>query len=435
MLTTSASHDLLVSTKVHPPPLRVRRISRAQLLRRIDTAQTKLTLLVAPAGYGKTTLLSQWVRMREEPVAWLSLSSEENILPSFLDYLLAAIGTVDPEIVEATHRRSAATESADAKSVFSALLSELSRYTAPWTLVLDDYHLISNEDIDQWVGQLIELTPPDCRIVIASRTEPSLRLARLYVRQELTRLDASDLRVTTAELPELLGSYGIEASPSECLALNEHTGGWMAALHLAAINATEYSLESVIESLRDFSGDVHMLGDYLLQEVLNQQHSEMREFLLRSSILDRFTVSTCRAVTRLRRAGQLLELAVRRNLFVVLIDQEGEWYQYQHLFGDFLRRRLEVEAEPGRVAALNQAASTWFEQQGLIGEAITYATRGGDWTRASTMISGVATELVLQQREGDLLAWLESFPPAVLHADPNLSSLCAFTLGSSGFSV
>jgi LuxR family transcriptional regulator, maltose regulon positive regulatory protein len=433
MLTTPASRDLLVSTKVNPPPLRAGRIARAELIGRIDAAQTKLTLLVAPAGFGKTTLLTQWVRQRDESVAWLSLSSDDSILPTFVDYLMAAIGTVDRDLVEATRRRTAATESADARSVFSALMSELSTSTASWTLILDDYHVIANDEIDQWVGQLIEYTPPGCRIVIASRTEPALRLARLYVRQELTRLDADDLRVTAAEVPELLVRYGIEASPSECLALNEHTNGWLAALHLAAINATEYSLESVIESLRDFSGDVHMLSDYLLQEVLNQQHVEMREFLLRSSILDRFTVSTCRAVTRYRRASELLELAVRRNLFVVQLDKDGGWYQYHRLFGDFLRRRLEVEAQPGLVASLNQAASTWFEQQGLIGEAISYSTRSSDWPRASAMISGLATKLLVQQREGDLLAWLESFPPAALHAEPNLSSISAYALARRGY--
>jgi LuxR family maltose regulon positive regulatory protein len=433
MPTTSASRDFLVSTRVNPPPLRAGRMARAELLGRIDAAQTKLTLLVAPAGYGKTTLLTQWARQRDEPVAWVSLSSDESILPSFVDYLLAAIETVDRDLVESTRRRTAATESADARSVFTALLSELAMNTVAWTLVLDDYHLIANDEIDHWVGQLIDYTPPGCRIVIASRTEPALRLARLHVRQELTRLDANDLRVTAAEVPELLVRYGIEASPSECLALNEHTNGWMAALHLAAINATEYSLESVIESLRDFSGDVHMLSDYLLQEVLNQQHFEMRQFLLRSSILDRFTASTCRAVTRYRRAGQLLDLAVRRNLFVVQLDKDGGWYQYHRLFGDFLRRRLELEAQPGMVASLNQAASTWFEQQGLIGEAISYATRSGDWSRASTMISGVATRLLVQQREGDLLAWLESFPPAVLHAEPNLSSISAYALARRGY--
>jgi LuxR family maltose regulon positive regulatory protein len=362
MVTTLESRQLLVQTRVHPPQLRAKQIPRSRLIERLDEAETRLTLLVSPAGYGKTTLLSQWVRQRKEPVAWLTLGDDDNILPVFLNYLLAAIREVNRDLVEASLQQSAGEESSDARSVLAIVLSQLAAFTMPWTLVLDDYHVITNDEINHWVGQLIEYAPPECRIVIASRTEPSLRLARLHVSHELTRLNANDLRVSTAELSELLSNYGINASQSESLALNEQANGWIAALHLAAINASEYSLESVISSLREFDGDVHLLGDYLLQEVLNQQHFEMREFLLRTSILDRFTASTCRSVTRLRRAGQLLDLAVRRNLFVVLLDREGGWYHYHHLFGDFLRRQLELEADPSMLASLNQEASLWFER-------------------------------------------------------------------------
>ncbi|HEX5165255.1 MAG TPA: AAA family ATPase, partial [Thermomicrobiales bacterium] len=432
MLTTLESRQLLVQTRIHPPLLRAQRISRTRLIERLNAAVTRLTLIVSPAGYGKTTLLTQWARQREEPVAWLTLGADDNVLSVFLNYLLATIGEVDHDLADAVSHLGTGDDPGDAKSVFAAILSQLSAHTEPWILILDDYHVITNNEIDQCVTQLIEGTPPECRIIIASRSEPALPLAQLHVRQELTRLNANDLRVTSAELPELLSSYGIVASASESLALNEQTNGWIAALHLAAIHATEYSLESVIRSLRSFDGDVLMLGDYLLQEVLNQQHFEMREFLLRSSILDRFTAQTCRTVTRLRRAGQLLDLAVRRNLFVVLLDQEGGWYHYHHLFGDFLRRQLELEEEPATIASLNQAASEWFEQQGLIGEAITYATRAGEWQRAATLISGLATKLLVQQREGDLLAWLQSFPPAVISSDPNLSTISAYVLARRG---
>jgi LuxR family maltose regulon positive regulatory protein len=423
---------MLLPTKLRPPRLRGNRISRRRLLGRLDDAQTKVAIVLAPAGFGKTTLLAQWVSEQDDPIAWLTLGPEDNALPTFVAYLIAAFTSVDRELVEDALRRATASGPPSSETTLLALLNELATYSVPWGFVIDDYHVVDNPEIDHVVRQLIEHTPDDCRIVIASRTEPALPLARLHVRQELTLLGVDDLRVTTAELPELLAAYGIAASATEQLALNEHTDGWIAALHLSAIASTASSLEHVLASLSSFDGNLTTLGSFLLDEVLDQQPPELRAFLLQTAILDRFTVETCYAVTQRQNAGELLEQIQRRNLFLVLLDREGVWFRYHHLFGDFLRRRCALEADPVTIPALHAAASQWFEQQHLIGEAITHATRAGDWARAARMIAMVAPALIEQQGERDLLAWLRTFPDTVVHADPDLSSMAAYALVRHG---
>lgn len=428
MAVTPALYSLVLPTRLHPPRLRANRIARARLLTKLDIAQTKLTLLVAPAGFGKTTLLNQWVRRRSEPVAWLTLSPDDNALTIFLFALLSAIQHLDRDVVDVTMQQRMGPHAGEIEAVFAHLLNDPATFKTPWTLVLDDYHVIDNAQVDHVVRQLLEHTPNTFRIVIASRTAPRLPVARLRVHEELTYLNADELRVSAAELPSLIAEYGIAASAAEQRALIEHTNGWIVALHLAAITANAQPLGEVIRSLAGFNGDFDLLGDFLLQEVLDQQPPEVRRFLLQTAILERFTEAACRAVTGSAGAAQLLEQVQRRKLFLAPLDELGEWFHYHHLFRDFLLRRLLLEVEPEDVVALHAAAGAWFEQQGLVGEAINHTIKAEEWARAAALISRLATSRFLQHGESDLLVWLLSFPTTVLHADANLSSLTAYTL-------
>lgn len=388
--------------------------------------------MVAPAGSGKTTVLARWATDYHEPVAWLSLSPQDNTLHLFVVYLIAAVSSVEPDFAERVHARVAQSDEPEGQALRTAALNEIARATTTWALVLDDYHTLTEPSIHDFVVELIAVLPEGCRLIVSSRDEPPFAIARLLLSGDLLLLGHSDLAATPDECQELFTLYGIALSDEQVATLIESTAGWLVALRCVALAAQTMPIEQVLESMPAFGARQDLLSEYLLQEVLEHEPAELREFILRIALLDRFTADVCYAVTGNPQAGQLLEQVRRRQLFLVRLDTDGTWFRFHHLFTEFLIRQLTRTASPPTIRALNSAASHWFAQHNFTDEAIVYAMRAEDWPHAAALITTISTKLFLRYQLNVLTDWVQSFPREVLLADPNLCAIAAFALVRQG---
>ena len=332
----------ILTTKLFVPRPRPRIVPRPRLIERLDEGLCrKLSLVSAPAGFGKTTLLGGWVAGSDRRVAWLSLDAEDNDPARFLSHLVAALRTIAADIGEGVVGALRSPHPPPAESILTALLNEIVTIEDDLVLVLDDYHVIDAEPVDAALAFLLEHLTPRMHLVIATREDPSLPLARLRARGQLTELRAADLRFALSETAEFLeGAMGLSLSAEDIASLETRTEGWIAGLQLAAISMQGHSdPTSFIET---FTGSHHFVLDYLVEEVLQQQPESVQSFLLRTSILDRLCGPLCDAVL-LDPSGsgqETLEYIERANLFLVPLDEERRWYRYHHLFADLLRQRL-----------------------------------------------------------------------------------------------
>lgn len=422
----------ILPPKIRPPRPRDKRIRRPRLLARLDAIDTKLTLIVAPAGFGKSTLLTRWISESEKPVAWLSLGAEDDSLSVFLAYITESIASTDADHAVGAQDDAALRGRVARSPAAAAVLDQLTRNQMPWTLVIDDYHVITNTDIHRFVTTLVDTMPESCRLIIAARVEPPLAVARLQVNDDLTLLTGNDLRATSSECAEILNQYSVGATELQTLAIAERTAGWLAALHLVALACESESLDRVIESLRVIEGERDLLSDYLLQEVLSDQSPEMWRFLLQISVLDRFTAEICYAVTGNASARQLLDQARRRGLFLIDLDDSRTWFRFHSLFRDFLRRELALEVDPLTIPPLHAAASRWFREHELFSEALFHAIQGEEWTEAASMITASAAHMFATRGLDVVWDWLQSYPRDVLLSDPDLSSIAAYALVRQG---
>jgi LuxR family transcriptional regulator, maltose regulon positive regulatory protein len=326
----------LLETKLYLPKLRRGLVPRPRLSERLDRgAETKLTLVSAPAGFGKTTLLTEWLELLKYSAAWVSLDQADNHATSFWSYVVAALQTVEPHIGANAIALLQSPLPAPIEAVLTLLLNELSAISNEVVLVLDDYHVIDARDIHDGMVFLLDHLTPRLHLVIASRADPSLPLARLRARGELVEIRAEDLRFTPDEAATYLtDTMGLDVTPSEVAALEERTEGWIAALQLAALSMQ--GRDDVAGFIAGFAGDDRYIVDYLVEEVLQRQPESVRSFLQQTSILDRLSGPLCDAVT-----GQdsgvgvgkaMLEALERANLFVVALDDHRRWYRYHHLF-------------------------------------------------------------------------------------------------------
>lgn len=419
----------ILPPKLRPPRLRENRIRRTRLLTRLDAIDTKVTLIVAPAGFGKSTLLSRWIHESEMPVAWLALGPEDDTLSNFLAYVTASLATATGED---EHGAVMLDYGFTGEGAAAAVLNRLMSSATPWTLAIDDYHVITRAEIHRFVTTLIDGMPDGCRLVIATRVDPPLPVARLAVNDDLTVLTSGDLRATPSECAEVLRQYDVTVSELQTLAIVERTAGWLAALHLVALASRSESIDRVIDSLRLVDGERDLLSDYLLQEVLGEQDQELRDFLLQISVLDRFSAETCYAITANANARQLLDQARRRGLFLIELDDVRTWFRFHSLFRDFLRRELALEVDPRAIPPLHAAASRWFRDHNLNAEALYHAVQGEDWAAAAAMITDTATQLFVRHRIDDLWSWLDPYPRDMLLANPDLSSIAAYALVRQG---
>src|SRR6266581_1984504 len=332
----------ILATKLYLPRLRPNVVSRPRLLERLNEGlHRKLTLIAAPAGFGKTTLVSEWVEGIERPTAWLSLDKGDNDPTRFLTYLVAALQTIAPNIGEGVLGVLQSPQPPPPEAMLTALLNEITTIPDHFVLVLDDYHVLDAQPVDQALTFLLEHLPPHMHLVIATREDPALPLARLRAGGHLTEVRAVDLRFTPSEAAAFLNQVmGLNLSAEDIALLATRTEGWIAGLQLAALSMQGH--KDTISFIKCFTGSHHFVLDYLVEEVLQQQPESVQNFLLRTSILDRMSGPLCDAVLLdATTSGQeTLEYLERANLFIVPLDNERRWYRYHHLFADLLRQRL-----------------------------------------------------------------------------------------------
>ncbi len=433
----------LLATKFYIPPVRANRVTRPRLLQRLDEGLrqgARLTLISASAGFGKTTLVSEWLASNRGgvtpplPAAWLSLDAGDNDPTGFLAYLVTALQTVAPGIGAGVLAglQAPQPQPPNIEWLVSSLLNELAARAERLILALDDAHVIEAPALSQALTFLIEHLPPHLHVVIATREDPPFPLARWRARGQLTELRAADLRFTPAEAAEFLNRVmGLHLSAEDIAALEARTEGWIAGLQLAALSMQGHpDTASFIES---FTGSHRFVLDYLLEEVLQKQPTSIQAFLLRTSILDRLCGPLCDAVIDERRmtndegqissvvlhpSSAILEHIERANLFIVPLDHERRWYRYHHLFGDLLRQRLGQSLTAAEIAELHIRASQWYEDHAVDFEAFRHAAAANDIERAERLLQGGRIPLHSFTVVTVVLGWLDSLPKTVLDARP-----------------
>jgi LuxR family transcriptional regulator, maltose regulon positive regulatory protein len=414
----AAEPDALLATKLHVPRPHPGFVPRPRLLAHLAAGMAReLTLVCAPAGFGKTTLLADWARRLEAPVAWLSLDAGDNDPIRFWRYVAAALDRVQAGIgqrVTATLQGPAAPPEA----VVTVVINELASHAGQVVLVVDDYHLIEAEPVHRAVAALLEGQPHQLRLVVATRADPPLPLARLRAGGQLAELRAADLRFTQEESAALLWeATGLELPAGSEAALAAQTEGWVAGLQLAALSLRGHADPAAF--VATFSGSHRYILDYLTEEVLARQPDEIVRFLLETSILDRLSGPLCDAVAGRTDSQRLLEAIERANLFLVPLDEVRGWWRYHHLFADLLQARLQ-QALPDRVPGLHRAAAAWCERQGLADEAIRHARAAGDDLWAARLIERHVETLYRRSETATLQRWFASLPDDLVRSRPRL---------------
>ena len=420
----------LLETKLYFPKWSANRVSRPRLIARIHSQRT-LTLVSAPAGFGKTTLLAEWVAaIPTRPVAWVSLDQSDNDPDVFWTYLIAALQSVQSGLGKRSLALLQSPQPPPIESVLMTLLNELTAVAEDFVLILDDYHAIATQAIHEGIGFLLGHLPPQMHLIIASRADPPLSLARLRSHGELTELRAIDLRFTPNEAAAFLNQVmGLEISAAEVSALEKRTEGWIAGLQLAALSLQ--GREDIPNFVAAFSGDDRYIVDYLLEEVLQRQPERVRHFLLQTAILERLSGALCDAVTDQTDSQGMLATLERGNLFIIPLDNKRQWYRYHHLFADVLQAHALMEW-PERLPSLHGRASEWYEQHDLFAEAIRHALAAQDFERAASLIERIWPTMRRRQRETTVLGWITSLPDALIRNRPVLSVAYALVLLNDG---
>ena len=439
----------LLRTKLYIPPVRPEIVSRPRLIERLNEGlHRRLTLISAPAGFGKTTLLSEWIHCRGAvtaplQVAWLSLDEGDNDPTRFLAYFVAAIQTIHQDIGQSVIAALQSSQPLPIQAILTTLINEIAAIPDRLVLVLDEYHLIEAQPIHQALTFLLEHLPPQMHLVIATREDPHLPLARLRARGQLTELRATDLRFISSEAAEFLNQVmGLDLSADDIAALETRTEGWIAGLQLAALalqgTISLQGHKDATSLIKSFTGSHRFVLDYLIEEVLEQQSESVQTFLLQTAVLDRLTGSLCDALTGEDNGRATLEMLEHANLFIIPLDEERRWYRYHHLFADLLRQRLHQSAasstgdERGGVDELHKRASVRYEDNGLEIEAFHHAAAANDVERAARLMEGEGIPLHFRGAVAPVLNWLESLPTTVLDARPSLWVMYASVLSMAG---
>jgi LuxR family maltose regulon positive regulatory protein len=416
------NRDILLDSKTNPPPLRPNLISRPRLLDRLESglsAGRELTLISAPAGFGKTTLLAEWAGRTARPVSWLALEESENDPALFMRYLLESIRKSAESIGPVLSRLIQSPQPVPPQSLLAPLLNELAR-VPPFLLVLDDYHLLTAAPVHEIVDFFIEHLPASVHLALGTREDPPLPLARFRARGKITELREADLRFSLPETAEFLSrSMDLDLPARAVETLEARTEGWVAGLQLAAFALQKEHAQGE-KFLAAFSGDHRYVMDYLVVEVLERLPQETRDFLRRTSILDRLSAPLCDAVCEISGSQAVLEQLENSNIFLFPLDPRREWYRYHRLFAEFLKARL----APGEEAGLQERAAAWFENNRLpflaIRHALAAGALSGNYQSAGRLIRLTAEDGIRQGQAQTLLGWLDSLPKDLLNADPEL---------------
>jgi LuxR family maltose regulon positive regulatory protein len=427
----------ILATKLYIPQTRPKIVFRPRLIERLNEGlHRKMTLIAAPAGFGKTTLISEWTISCEQNFAWLSLDEGDNDLIHFLSYLIAALQTIavrQPSMAnvgEGVLNALRSPQSPPIELLLITLINEITAIPDHFILVLDDYHMVSANSVSNALTFILEHLPPQIHVVVASREDPALPLSRLRAKNQLTELRAADLRFTSAESARFLNQVmGLALSEEDITTLETRTEGWIAGLQLAALSMQGRS--DIHDFIQSFTGSHRFILDYLVEEVLHRQPEQVYNFLLRTSILDRLSDSLCDAIIGQENCSGMLDILDRNNLFIVPLDDTRHWYRYHHLFADVLQSRL-IEEQPDRVSGLHQKASTWYEQNSFSSDAIRHALVAGNLENAARLIELVWFAMDINMQSATWLGWVKALPEEMIRSRPVLSVGYAWALLDSG---
>jgi LuxR family maltose regulon positive regulatory protein len=433
----------VLGTKLHLPSPRRRLVQRARLIDRLEGKggeTPRLVLVTAPAGFGKTTLVTQWLseaRTSQRRVAWLALDPGDADIGRFLTHLIAAIQTAEPEAGVDALAMLEAGGSTPTEAVLVSLINDLDVLAGPTVVALDDYHVLESTAVHEAVTFLLDNLPPQLTVAITSRADPPLPLSRLRARGELVEVRAADLRFTRSEADVFLNDVmGLGLEPALVAALETRTEGWAAGLQLAALSAQTHPGKAegsgdIHQFVEAFSGSHRFVLDYLVEEVLDRQPNEVRAFLLDTCVLDQLTGGLCDALTGRVDGQTMLETLERVNLFVIPLDDERRWYRYHHLFADALRARLPAR-QAERAGQLHAAASRWLAENGLMADAIRHAVASGDHERTADLVELGLAESRRLRHNRTLREWLAALPDDVVRRRPLLATCVAWSRLSEG---
>jgi LuxR family maltose regulon positive regulatory protein len=412
----------VLATKLRVPSRRRGLVPRDRLVDRLRGSEERtprLVLISAPAGFGKTTLMTQWLTsstVAGTTVSWLALDRDDDELQQFLAHLVAAVRAAAPGVGDGAWSLLAAGSSAPAQDVLVSLINDLDLLAGSTVLALDDYHLIDEIEVHDAVAFLLDNLPPRVTVAMTTRADPPLPLARLRARAELVEVRAADLRFTPTESHSFLNEVmALRLDPEQVAALAARTEGWATGLQLAALSvpaaAGPGTPEAVSRFVGAFTGSHRHVLDYLVEEVLDRQPPEVRDFLLATCVLDQLTAELGNALTGRNDGRQMLDTLDRDNLFVVPLDDENRWYRYHHLFAEALRARLRTQ-DPARVGVLHRAAARWYAAAGMLTDAVPHAVAAGDGALAADLVELGLPDLSRQRQDRTLRGWLGSLPDA-----------------------
>ncbi|MCB9098896.1 MAG: tetratricopeptide repeat protein [Anaerolineales bacterium] len=449
--------DTLLKTKLYIPPARPQLVPRPRLTRQLNQGlHRKLTLVAAPPGFGKTTLMSEWqaaLSVDGCSMVWVSLDEQDNDPVRFWSYVVTALDAAVADLAENISPLLHTPQAPDIEAILITLINTLTAIEKRVILVLDDYHVITAEPVHQALIFLLENLPPRLHLAITSRTDPPLPLTRLRVRSQITELRDSDLRFTPTEIATFLNQImGLSLTPADVAALETRTEGWVAGLQLAALSMQGY--DDVQRFVQAFTGSHRFVIDYLAEEVLAQQPPAIQTFLLHTAILDRLTAPLCDAVmglsanengqsnnrplptfdyqlpiTNYQSLSQIhLHHLEQANLFLIPLDGERRWYRYHHLFADFLKAQLAQTIDAAQLAELHRRAGDWYAANGYIPEAVRHALIIGDMERAAGLMESAIFEMVAEGEVNTAVTWLDTLPETFIQSRPRLSLSKAWTL-------
>jgi len=412
--------DQLLTTKLNIPQLSADLVPRPRLYKRLDEGLThKLTLVSAPAGFGKSTLMIGWLVENKYTAVWLSLDDGDNDPVRFWTYFIAAIQTIHKETGAEARQIVSMPQLRSIEPAAVSLINDISQLDHDLIVVLDDFHVIEAEGVHAGLSYLLEHQPPNLHIVLSTRVDPSISLARLRAQGQLVEIRAENLQFSTGEATTLLNEkMGLNLKPEHIEALNTHTESWVVGLQLAALSLRGQS--SYDTFIRKFTGRHQFILDYLIEEVLVRLPDAQREFMLRTSILERFCSNLCRAVTDDLSSGQMLDEIRKSNLFLIPLDTEGRWFRYHHLFAEVLYALLEQD-HPDEIGVLHLKAATWFDSEGYPDEAVNHALRSGDMVRAKEMFLKHWLPVLHRGEVATVLRCLDALPESVERDDPSVS--------------
>jgi LuxR family maltose regulon positive regulatory protein len=436
----------VLQTKLHIPFLRSNLVPRPRLIEHLNAGLgQRLILISAPAGYGKTTLIVEWLLSTKMPAAWVSLDEGDNDPIRFFEYCVSAIQIIFPEVGKTTLVMLQSPQRPAIEALLSLLINDLVGMSHPFFLVLDDYHVIQAQPIHDTITFLLDHLPAQMHLVIGTRADPPLPISRLRARGQLSELRLSDLRFNTEEAIEFLNrTMGFSLAAQELAPLVTRAEGWAAGLQMAALalqaQVSIQGIEALPGFIRSFTGSNRFILDYLMEEVLQRQPETIQEFLLQTCILERLCGPLCDALLKDDISSEtpypsssVLEHLDRSNLFIVPLDDQRQWYRYHHLFSDLLNQRL-LQSHPDRVTVLHCRASAWFEQNGWINEAIEHSLAAQDYERAAELIAQAAEPTLMRSEVVTYMHWVERLPGAILQSQPRLIVFQAWGLLFAGYS-